>query len=275
MKNLFGIIRTEWLKMRNYPAFWWTIGITALTYPGINYMFLNIYKTIVEKQSQTGKIIQMLIGNPFAFPEAWRTIAFFSSLFIFIPAIVVIMVITNEYTYKTHRQNIIDGWTKGAFMTGKLVDVIIMSLLVTGIYTLVVLFIGFANTHDMKVSFWTLSNYIGLFGLSTFSQLSIAFLIGLVVRKSFIALGVFTFYGIILETIAVKLIHFKLNSEWGQYLPMEISKLLLPKPAFLGKIDEADWKAALANVQPHVWLTIVLCILTWALSYYIFYKRDL
>ena len=275
MKELFRITRTEWLKLRNYPAFWWAMGITALTYPGSNYMFLNVYRTIVEKQSQAGKVIQMLIGNPFSFPEAWRTVAFFSSLFIFIPAIIVIMLITNEYTYKTHRQNIIDGWTRRSFMTGKLVDVILLSLLVTALYAIVALATGMANTNDPKASYWGLSYYIGLFGLSAFSQLSIAFLIGMLVRKSFIALAIFAFYGIILEPIAVKFIQFKLNGGWGEYLPLEMSKLLLPKPAFLGKINEEAWKADLANVQPHVWLTIGLCIVTWAICYYIFQKRDL
>jgi ABC-2 type transport system permease protein len=275
MNNLFRIARTEWLKLRNYPAFWWAMGITALTYPGVNYMFLNVYRAIADKQSQTGKVIQMLIGNPFAFPEAWRTVAFFSSLFIFIPAIIVIMLITNEYTYKTHRQNIIDGWTRRDFMTGKLVDVVLLSLIVTGLYAVVALFTGLANTSDPKVPHWGLAYYIGLFGLSVFSQLSIAFLIGLLVRKSFIALAVFAFYGIILEPIAVKFIEFRLHGGWGQYLPLETSKLLLPKPAFLGRINEEAWKADLANVQPHVWLTIGLCIATWALCYYIFQKRDL
>jgi ABC-2 type transport system permease protein len=275
MHDFSRIVRTEWLKISGYPAFWWVLGITALTYPGINYMFLNVYQTIIEKQSQTGKIVQMLIGNPFSFPEAWRTVAFFSSLFIFIPAILVIMLITNEYTYKTHRQNIIDGWTRKAFLAGKLVDVFLLSLLVTAIYAGVALFIGRANTSDPTASARSLSHYIGLFGLQAFSQLSIAFLIGLIVRKSFIALAVFAFYGIILEPIAAKFIEFKLHAGWWEYLPLEISKLLLPKPAFLGKLDEAAWKAALANVQPHVWLTIGLSLLTWLLCYVIFQKRDL
>ena len=122
---MFTIVRTEWLKIKSYPGFWWVMAITALTYPGINYMFTRVYEQITQKESQSGKILKFLIGDPFSFPEAWRTVAYFSSLFVFIPAIVVIMLITNEYTYKTNRQNIIDGWSRNNFITGKLVDVII------------------------------------------------------------------------------------------------------------------------------------------------------
>ena len=45
MKNLF---HTEWLKIKNYRAFWWVMGITALTYPGINYIFLKVYNDLTQ-----------------------------------------------------------------------------------------------------------------------------------------------------------------------------------------------------------------------------------
>ena len=99
------IIKTEWLKIKNYPAFWWVFGITALTYPGVNYLFLYVYRDITKQKSTAGQVLKALMGNPFSLPEGWRTMAFFSSFFIYIPAIVVIMLITNEYTYRTNRQN--------------------------------------------------------------------------------------------------------------------------------------------------------------------------
>ena len=272
---MLTIIKTEWLKIKKYPAFWWVMGITALTYPGINYMFLNIYYNITEQKSASGQVVKMLIGNPFSFPEAWRTVGYFSSLFVFIPAIVIIMLITNEYTYKTNRQNIIDGWSRRQFMFGKFADVVMLSLLVTAMYTLVAFFIGQYNTTDANASASKLAYYIGLFFLQTLSQLSLAFLVGLIVRKSFIALAIFTFYYIIVEPIASKLIEFKLNSQLNEYLPLEISHRLLPKPAFLGKIDEKGYALALQAVNYHIWYTLLLIGLTWVLCFWIYNKRDL
>src|SRR5215472_305710 len=137
-----NIIKTEWQKIKNYPAFWWVFGITALTYPGINYMFLAAYHNIIAEKSAAGKVATAILGNPFSLPEGWRTMAFFSSFFVYIPAIVVIMLITNEYTYKTSRQNIIDGWSRKNFMTAKLIDVLLLSAIVTVLYSVVALIIG-------------------------------------------------------------------------------------------------------------------------------------
>src|SRR3954463_10705547 len=113
---MLRIARTEWLKIKKYRAFWLVMVITALTYPGINYMSLAIYNEATTQKNSTRELAKMLFGNPFSFPETWHTTAYFSSLFIFIPAIVIIMLITNEYTYKTNRQNIIDGWSRKDFM---------------------------------------------------------------------------------------------------------------------------------------------------------------
>src|SRR5215212_3381742 len=128
-----GLLKTEWLKIKKYPAFWWMLGIVSLSYPGMNYaIYANGYKDQLNDKSM-GPILRML-PDPFTFPDAWQTVAFISSLFVFLPSIVVIMFITNEYTYKTHRQNIIDGWSRNDFMMSKMIDVVIISLIVTVLY---------------------------------------------------------------------------------------------------------------------------------------------
>ncbi|MBS1917393.1 MAG: ABC transporter permease [Bacteroidetes bacterium] len=272
---LAAIIKTEWLKIKRYPAFWWIMGITALTYPGINYMFYRIYLQVTSNENQAGKLVKTLLGNPFALPEGWRTIAYFSSLFIFIPAIVIIMLITNEYSYKTNRQNIIDGWSRKNFMTGKLVDVLILSLIVTALYTVVVLVMGFSNTTDANADKWHLVYYIGLFALQSFSQLSLAFLVGFLVRRSFIALAIFAFYFIVLEPIAVNVLKYKFESNAGEYFPLEISHKLLPRPAFFSKIDSKGYQGALDAINRHIGYTLALVAITWVLCFWINNKRDL
>jgi len=268
-----NLIKTEWLKIKNYRAFWWMTGIVALSYPGINYMFYNFYLQLTTKDDRAGQIAKMLLGDPFAFPEVWHTAAFFSSWFIFIPSIIVIMFITNEYTYKTHRQNIIDGWSRNQFMTSKLIDVAIISLLITLVYFLVALVIGFINM-DKSVGIWQKSNYIGLFGLQTFSQLSIAFLIAFLSRKAFIALGVFLFYFIILEPAIVGLGKVFLKDA-GRFMPLEISDRIIPVPAFLGRLDEKGYNTMLEQVNTHIILTVVLTALVWLVCYRLNKKRDL
>jgi ABC-2 type transport system permease protein len=271
---MLHILQTEWLKIKSYRAFWWVMAITALSYPGINYIFFNAYKEITKKGSSTGEMAKMLLGNPFVFPETFHTAGFFSSFFVFIPAIVVIMMITNEYTYKTHRQNIIDGWSRNEFLIGKFFDVLLITLLVTLLYFTVALFIGFASTKAPVEDIFSKSSYVGLFALQTFSQLSLAFLIGFLVRKSFIALSIFIFYYLIVENTAVNILRVKAN-DIGRFLPLEISDRLIPIPAFLGKFNEESYKASLNAIESNIWLTLAVTAIIWFFCYWINKKRDL
>jgi hypothetical protein len=261
---MFSLIKTEWLKISRYPAFWFLTGLCILSYPGINYISLNIFKKIVKKESAAGQVISMFLGEPFTFPDVWRTTAYFSSWFIFIPAVLVIMLITNEYTYRTSRQNIIDGWSRQQFIIAKMLDVLMVSILVTVLYTQ-------APSPDM----WGKSYQVFLFALQTFSQLSLAFMIGLIVRKSFIALAIFLFYAMVAEPIAVNFLRYDVKNDLGRFFPFEISDRILPPPAFMGMIDEKGYQLALDSVKYHVFYTVLLIIGTWSINYWIYTKRDL
>lgn len=271
MKNL---LRTEWLKIKKYRAFWWMTGIIALSYPGINYLFYQVFSQLMLKGGDRAEMVKAVIGNPFTFPEVWHTVAYASSIFIFIPSIVVIMFITNEYTYKTHRQNIIDGWSRNQFMTAKMIDVLIISLLTTIMYFLVALVIGYVNIKEGNGHVWEQTKYIVLFFLQTFSQLSLAFLIAFMARKAFIALGIFLFYKIILEKIMVGLSSWKLN-DIGRFLPFEISNRMIPVPAFIGRLDEDTYNASLGRMSEHILYTVLLLALTWGICFRINKRRDL
>src|SRR5262245_20443641 len=184
-----NLLRTEWLKLKRYPAFWLLIGLTALSYPGITYIFKTGYESLGRSKGKNGDaetILKMLLGNPFSLPEAWHTITYASSIFVFIPAVVVIMFITNEYTYKTNRQNIIDGWSRSQFMMAKMINVFLVALTVTILCLAVTLIIGLSNENLTTANKWDQSYFILLFGLQTFYQLSIAFLIGFLIKRAFI-----------------------------------------------------------------------------------------
>jgi ABC-type transport system involved in multi-copper enzyme maturation permease subunit len=269
-----NLLKTEWLKLKKYPAFWLIMGLTALSYPGINFIFQNIYYEETHRKGQTGQLLQVLMGNPFKIPEAWHTIAYSSSIFVFIPAVVVIMFISNEYTYKTHRQNIIDGWSRNQFMFAKMLDVLMVTLVVTLLYLIVTLIINFTNPANPFASAWDQSYYIGLFSLQTFAQLSIAFLIGYLVRKAFISLGIFLFYFLILENVLVGWLSYKKIGMY-KYLPLEISDRMIPPPAFFRNLNPEKYKQQLAEMNYHVLYTIILTAVIWLICFRINSRRDL
>ena len=266
------LLKTEWLKIKKYPAFWWMFGIVALSYPGMNYaIYVNGYKDQLNDDTM-GPLLQ-LIPNPFTFPDVWQTVAFISSMFVFLPSIVVIMFITNEYSYKTSRQNIIDGWSRNDFMLSKLIDVLIISFVVTVLYTITAFVIGTVNAGADTPNPFAGSKYIWLFWLQQFSQLSIALLIALLVRRAFLALGIFLFYYFPLEPILVELAR-KYANGIGEYFPLEVSDRLIPFPRFFIS-DEKEWSRMVDTSNQHIFYTMILLLLLWSFCFWINKRRDL
>jgi ABC-type transport system involved in multi-copper enzyme maturation permease subunit len=274
MKNLINI---EWLKIKKYPAFWGMLIIVMLTYPGINSMVYYGYMEVISGKDMVNQVAKMVLGNPFAFPETWHSVAYLSSFFVLLPAILVIMLVTNEYNYRTHRQNIIDGWSRTQFINSKLVDVSIISCIVTLVY--IVVAIGFGIYAD-SISWgrWAEQlEYIPLFFLQTFAQLSIAFILGYLVKKAFIALGIFLFYYVILENIAVGLLKWK-KIPIDRFLPIRMSNNLIVKPALqrtFGAAAKADYELQLSLVPQQVLLTIAFTAIIWMICYRVNNKRDI
>lgn len=275
---MLSLLKIEWLKLKKYAAFWWMLGIVALTYPGVNMLFHAIYDGITGKGQKGGEIFKQLLGNPFSFPYAWQSVGYFSSIFVMVPAILVIMIISNEYTYKTNRQNVIDGWSRSEFVLSKLLDVFIISLVVTLTFTIVASIFGMLYSTDISQARWHEQlKYIPLFLLQTFAQLTIAFLLGFIIRRSFIALGIFLFYFVIVEPIAVQYI--RKNTSFpavADFFPLEISDQIIPPPAFFGKFgNEGDYEKALAQINIHVVYTCLLTAGIWWLCFSIYNKKDI
>jgi hypothetical protein len=277
---MFSLIQIEWLKIKKYPAFWAMLIIVLLTYPAANLMFYNVYLDITT-QKGTQMLAKMFLGNPFAFPETWHTVAYISSFFVILPSILVIMLVTNEYQYKTQRQNVIDGWTRRQFMASKLIDVFIVSAITTLLYTLVAIgFSIYADTFD-ATKMWEQSYYIGLFFLQTFAQLSIAFLLGYLIKKAFIALGIFLFYYLIVENIATGYIRMKaekIGGDLGRYLPFEISDRMIVAPAFIGRFGKdikTAYEKSLSEVPSQIALSLLLTTAIWVLCFFLHRKKDL
>jgi len=275
---MLHLLKIEWLKIKKYPAFWWMLGIVALTYPGINYMFHNAYEKIISRKDMASNVAKFLLGNPFSFPDAWHSVGYFSSFFVIVPALLIIMLVGNEFTYKTHRQNIIDGWSRNQFIYAKMIDVALISFIVTASFTFVASIFGSYYSDSVHLTRWSEElQYIPLFFLQTFSQLSCAFLLTFLLKRAFIALGIFVFYSIIIENIINAYMKFK-KWEIREFLPFEISNRLIPMPNFLGKIntDSNDaYKKALTDINYHVLYTLILTFLIWWLCFALNKKRDL
>jgi hypothetical protein len=223
-------LRVEWLKVRRYRTFWVLLAMTILSIPGLTYMLFDLMKNSFPKGN--GKAI---LGSPFAFPDAWQTISWNSTLLFILPAILIITLTTNEFTYKTHRQNIIDGWSRGQFIGVKLFELVLLSAVCTLVVFVTTLVSGaVANKLPAGASLWQDSQFLFFYFVQLLSYSTIAFLMALLIKRAGLSIAAFLIY-MLAENIVVGIFRnlYKINGV--DYLPEEVTDRLIPQP-YLRKI---------------------------------------
>jgi ABC-2 type transport system permease protein len=257
----------EWMKIKNYRTFWILLGIMILSVPALNYLIFRLSNDMFA----TGKNGQTPFGHPFAFPDVWKTVAWNSTWLFILPAILIITVVTNEFTYKTHRQNIIDGWSRGCFIGVKLISLFLLSILGTVILWLTVLGFGLlANKVPAGTSVWKNSRFLGFYFIQLLSYSMIAFVLSVLIKRAGLAIGVFLIY-ILIEKVLVAIVLNVFKVDLVEFLPKESASQLLPFPyAPIG--DPVVWEHRLPWYLAMAGFYLVLyCVVT---SRY-FLKSDL
>ncbi len=235
MVNPLVLLRTEWLKLKHYRAFWGIVGLYVLCFGGVLAIALATQRNFQKMTAGTKAASTVAENLPFGFPAAWQSVPYLASWLFFIPALLLILIVCNEFTFRTHRQNLIEGWSRGGFLLSKLFLVIGIS----GFCTLVA-GIGIAIAGVASQSFPTLvgMSYLGAFWLQSWVYGLVALMAALMIRRAALALMAYLAYVTILESF----LRFLIDRQWpgyGAYLPLKTVNALLPVPFLKEKAPDA------------------------------------
>jgi ABC-2 type transport system permease protein len=226
------LLKIEWLKLKNYTAFkvmaiFFAVGVIA-----INYIVYTVNKNIVNNVPGAG----LISFSPYNFENTWQTTSYATGFILLLPSLLLLMLFTNEYTFKTHRQNIIDGLSRQQFIGVKIWMAVIFAVIATLLVIVTALSFGFAS--GTLFSFKGIV-YVAYFLLKAVSYNLIAILFSVLIKRTGFAIGVFFIYlgaeNIISQLLNVLSIKMKADNgtdlgDLGDYLPMNAADGLLAFP---------------------------------------------
>jgi len=88
IKSMLHLLKLEWLKVKNYRAFWIFLALYIVSLYGINQIAFNVQGEI-KKNNVPVNIF------PYDFPAVYQTITWVSSWLLYFPGMLMILVITN------------------------------------------------------------------------------------------------------------------------------------------------------------------------------------
>ncbi|MGF7231160.1 ABC transporter permease [Arachidicoccus sp.] len=250
-------LKIEWLKIRSYRTFWVLLVLFIISLIGINYM---TYQFKVSMKAP--KMADAIIGNPFGFPDVWQTVTYLCSYILFLPGLLMVILITNEYNFKTHRQNIIDGLSRFQFVFVKIIMAILLALLATIIAAIIAIITGY-----IAATSFSSENIIYLlyFLLQAITYTLTGCLFGFLLKRSGIAIALFFLYVMFIKNL-LSLILNKYLDGVGNYFPVKSSDNLIPMP-FLHSITKQYFDA------PNIPLLLSFSIVYLVAFYFIIIKK--
>ncbi|MES2732673.1 MAG: ABC transporter permease [Bacteroidota bacterium] len=264
------LIEIEWLKNRHYRTFWVVIGVYFLV---LGFVCSNGKQVLafLERKGIKYEQFKPTMLPIYDFPDVWQNITYMASFFKIFLAFGIIISITNENSYRTIRQNIIDGLSKKDFIFSKVGFIFLLSLLDSTFLFLLSLLMGF--WHSSVTDFRSISQtifFIPAHFLEVCTYLVFALLVGLLLKKSGLSIVLLLVYTLIIEPILGAIL--LREHDWvARFLPIKALNNLIPSPfpryLFQEIQDYVAWDAILI-VMAHLVIYIFLC-------YRLLAKRDL
>lgn len=253
-----GLLAIEWLKIKRYRTFWVLVGLFALLLPIWNYEIASGFMQI----GGNGKSGINFLDTAYSFPGVWGNIGFWGSIFVVFLSILVIIITTNEYTYRTHRQNVLDGWQRMQFYNAKVL-VVLMLASAAALYLFILgLIFGGINSGSLAGMFAGLEQVVYFFLLSL-NYMGFALFIAIWIKRSGLAIGLFLLYGMIIENIARGIINHFMDFPLANLLPLQASDELFPFPLM-------QMARSLMKAEPDISMpAYAIASVGWCLVYYL------
>lgn len=263
------LIQIEWIKIRSNATFWVLASLHVAIILLIVFSDELFFRNLTVKGDSLRDIVDKTNLPVSQFPDIWHNLTYVAGYLKFILAIYMIISITNEFSFDTLRQHIMNGLSRKEFIGSKLV---LVGLLAAG--STLFIFVtggidGFVNTPDVNTAdLFRYMVFVPAYFLQVTAYLIFALLIGLLIRKTGLAMGLLFLYTLIIEP----LIALRIDNE--------IVKGLLPLKAISNLIHMPFGKYMLREIQDYVTLRETLIVLGYIALYLVLIhlllrKRDL
>lgn len=271
------LINIEWNKLWPNRTFKVLFGI----YAGVFLIFL----LAMIKADNLRAVNDMAANfyNPLQFPDVFILVSIFAQVLTLLPCIIVIVLVTNEFQYKTARQHVIDGLTRFEFILCKFIDVKLMALLSTALVIIFGIIVGATSEQSgTGATFMQSFAFVIAFFFKTLGFLTFAMFLALWIKRTGLTILLFT---VIHTGLFVLLIRNWLDKEIAQFLPISVfNRVISLNDSVIGTVQDlfqgkGDVNGAIdiVSVAPigHFLLIAVYIAGFIGASYFILSRRDL
>jgi len=182
---MLHLLKIEFRKMYSYRTFWIVCGLYFITIGFSTATGMEFLKWLATLVGNFGSELDINRIPLYHFPDVWLNLVWWSGFFKVLLGIMVVISITNEYTYRTIRQNVIDGLSRWEFLLSKILMNVVLSAASVVLIFLIAAVTGFIYTPEINWKYvFTDLEFYPVYFLELFSFLSYALMLGILVQRS-------------------------------------------------------------------------------------------
>ncbi len=257
---MIKLLQIEYKKLFPYTTFWVIFGLFFVFTPIVFYGAGQI------------KIDGFPIdfATMYKFPDVWNNITYIGSWFNLLIGMLLVILVCNEFTFRTFRQHVIDGNSKANFIVSKILLMTSFALISTIYLFLLGALFGFTSGGG---NFLTDIKYLFIYFIQALGYMSVGLIIAVLIRSS--ALSIITF---ICSILAESIIRFLIPDAIDQYFPMKIISNLTPFPTpkgfMMGEFKNSVMPEVI-NLGTSLIIAVIYVFAFWGISYFILTKKDI
>ncbi|HRJ31496.1 MAG TPA: ABC transporter permease subunit [Cyclobacteriaceae bacterium] len=261
---MLQLLRIDLKKLTSYRTFWIICGLYFFTLgmaTASGMEFLKWLASLIEGFGQSINIDRIPLYH---FPDVWQNLAWSSGLLKIMLGIMVLISITNEYSYRTVRQNIIDGLSRAEFLYSKITTNLLLSLLSMVLVFFVSLVTGLIYSPSLNWHYmFNGIEFFPAYFLEVFAFLSFALMLGIFVQRSGLSIV------LLLNSYLIELI---IKKNIDDYVPQVIQ--FFPLESIMNLVPMPFARYAFQEIQDYVSLPAVGIALVWTFLFnYFSYLR--
>lgn len=262
------LLKVDLKKLTNYRTFWVVCGLYFFTLGTTTATGMEFLKWLVRMGAEFGADINISRIPFYHFPDVWQNLAFVSGFFKAILGFMVVISITNEYTYRTVRQNIIDGLSRKQFLFSKVLTNVLLSAMSMVMVFVIALITGLIYSPSIAVADLLVDlEFFPAYFLEVFAYLSFALLLGISIQRSGLTIVILVLAPMIEAIIRANVDDYV---PWLiPYFPLESISNLVPMPF---------QRYVFREIQDYVSLVSVAVVAVWTFVFnylaYIKLKRS-
>ena len=227
----------------------------------------------------------------FNFPYIWHFNTYIAAILKFFLLLVIVSMMANEYSYKTLKQNLIDGLSKKEFILSKFYTVVVFALVSTIFVFIVSLILGliYSDYNEFNIII-TDMQYLLAFFIKLVGFFSFGLFFGILVKRSAFAVGAL-FVWLIIEGMIKGFLFYTFRKadniservgDFMQFLPFESMSNLIKEPfsrlgavrSVANQVGEQFTKSYDVQILDILIVSVWTTIFIYA-SYALLKKRDL